>query len=66
VAFKVLHLAFMLLGGSAGTECAKIAPFAGFGVGFSGIEAITAGIEFADHGNLLCETSSKMNTLQLN
>jgi hypothetical protein len=40
---------FVLLGSVAGGERPEVSAFAGFGVGFSGIEAILPCFEFPDH-----------------
>lgn len=42
----------MLLGSLASFEGAEVAALAGLGVRFAGVEAIFAGFEFADHGDL--------------
>src|ERR1700742_3282585 len=49
-ALEVLHVAFVFLSGCAGFERAEIAALAGFGILLARVEAIFAGLEFADHG----------------
>ena len=44
-----LNRPFVLFGSFAGPERPEISAFAGFGVGFSGVEAIVACLEFPDH-----------------
>jgi hypothetical protein len=46
---KVLHIAFVLLGFFARREGSEVAVLAGFGVGFLGVEAVLAGLQFANH-----------------
>jgi alkanesulfonate monooxygenase SsuD/methylene tetrahydromethanopterin reductase-like flavin-dependent oxidoreductase (luciferase family) len=48
--FEILHRAFVLLGGGAGSEGAEIAAAAGLGIYFSRVEPVLAGRQFADHG----------------
>jgi hypothetical protein len=49
VLFEVLDLAFVLFGGGARLERAKIAPTLGFRIDFAGIQSIFAGLKFANH-----------------
>src|SRR5207249_4974875 len=51
---EVLHLAFVLLGGLARFEGAEVPAFAGPGIDFTRIETVFAGLQLADHGDLLC------------
>ena len=50
---EILHRALVLLGGGAGLERAEIAPPAGLRVELARIEAVAAGLKFADHVILL-------------
>jgi hypothetical protein len=49
VPFEVLDLAFVLFGGGARLERAKIAPALGFRIDFARIQPIFAGAELANH-----------------
>ena len=49
-ALEILHGAFVLLGGRTGLERAQVAPFAGFWVRLTRVQAIRARFEFPNHG----------------
>lgn len=50
VALKVLNVFLVLFCGRHGLKCSQVASLAGFGIFFARVEAIFAGLEFADHG----------------
>lgn len=49
MSLEELHRAFMRLGGFGRLKGAQVSPFAAFRVLLTGIEAIFAGFEFANH-----------------
>ena len=50
---EVLNCAFVSLRSPPATECTKVASLTGLRVHLAGIEAVLAGLEFADHGSTL-------------
>lgn len=53
VVLEVLHGPLVLLGGRSAAERPQVSSLAGARVGLVRVEAVFAGIEFADHGDLL-------------
>jgi hypothetical protein len=52
VAFEILHGALVLFGRLESRKGSQVPAFAGLWVRFSGIKAILAGCQFADHGDI--------------
>src|SRR4051812_4261860 len=53
VALEVLDVAFVLLGGLERLEGAQVAALARLRVELAGVEAVFAGLQFADHDSLV-------------